>query len=125
MPAQDTSVSIPIPEKTLLSARRQYLELYGSALVNNTYWKAALFCVSVVALGLIVLNIRTYQTFSHFKPLVIRINDIGRAEAVNYDTLEYQPRDAEIRYFLMQFVTKHYARMRATVQEPSALIAST
>ncbi len=123
MPDQDTSVytrepaAVPIPEKTLLSAKRQYLELYGSTLVSNTYLKVALFCVSVVALGLIVLNLKTYQTFSRFKPLVIRINDVGRAEAVNYDTLEYQPRDAEIRYFLMQFVSKHYGRMRATVRE--------
>lgn len=124
MTARDTSVSQPasepIPEKTLLSAKRQYLELYGSALVSNTYWKVAVFCVSFVALGLIVLNLKTYQTFSRFKPLVIRINDVGRAEAVNYDSLEYQPRDAEIRYFLMDFVTKHYGRMRATVRESYA-----
>lgn len=116
----DTSAqprAIPIPEKTLLSAKRQYLELYGTALVSNTYWKAACLCLAVVALGLIFLNLKTYQTFSRFKPLVIRINDVGRAEALNYDTLEYQPRDAEIRYFLMQFVSKHYGRMRATVRE--------
>ena len=117
MTAQDTPVSIPMPEKTMLSAKRQYMELYGSTLVTNTYLKVALFCVSVVALGLIVVNLKTYQMFSRFKPLVIRINDIGRAEAVNYDSLEYQPRDAEIRYFLMQFVSRHYGRMRATVRE--------
>jgi len=127
MPIQDTSVSssklgrepaaMPIPEKTLLSAKRQYLEIYGSALVSNTYLRVALFCVSVVALGLIVLNLKTYQTFSSFKPLVIRINDVGRAEALHYEGLEYQPRDSEIRYFLMQFVTAHYGRMRATVRE--------
>jgi type IV secretory pathway TrbF-like protein len=117
MTAHDTPVSMPIPEKTLLSAKRQYMELYGSTLVSNTYLKIALFCVSVVALGLIVVNLKTYQMFSRFKPLVIRINDIGRAEAVNYDSLEYQPRDAEIRYFLMQFVSRHYGRMRATVRE--------
>src|ERR1700686_2343420 len=93
------------------------MELYGSTVVSNTYPKIALFCVSVVALGLIVVNLKTYQMFSRFKPLVIRINDIGRAEAVNYVALESQPRDAEIRYFLMQFGSRPYGRMRATVRE--------
>jgi type IV secretory pathway TrbF-like protein len=48
---------------------------------------------------------------------VIRINEVGRAEAVAYDSLTYQPRDAEVRYFLMDFVTRHYSRIRATVRE--------
>ena len=36
-----------------------------------------------------------------------------------YDTLTYQPQGQapELKYFLMQFVTQHFARMRATVKE--------
>lgn len=67
--------------------------------------------------GLLALNLRILHSYRNFKPLVIRINEIGRAEAVSYDSLTYQPRDAEIKYFLIQFVTKHYGRMRATVRE--------
>ena len=44
-------------------------------------------------------------------------HQLGQAEAVNYGSLEYHPQDAEIRYFLMQFVQLHYARQRATVRE--------
>lgn len=58
--------------------------------------------------------------FRSLKPLVIRINDVGRAEAVNYESFEYKPQDAEIRYFLMQFVTRHYGRRRAAVREDYA-----
>ena len=47
--------------KTLDSAKRQFVELYGSALVMNTYLKIALLCVSVVAVGLLVLNLRTIK----------------------------------------------------------------
>ncbi len=108
---------LPRPEKDLNSAKRQFVELYGSAIVTGNYLKIAVLCLAAACLGLLVLNLKTYQTFSRFKPLVIRINDIGRAEAVNYDSLEYQPRDAEIRYFLMDFVTKHYSRRRATARE--------
>src|ERR1700674_1181358 len=100
-------------------AKRQYVELFGSALVMNTYLKIALLCVSVVAVGLLVLNLRTIKKYESLKPLVIRIDDIGRAQAVQYDTLTYQPQGQapELKYFLTQFVTKHFARMRATVKE--------
>ena len=53
--------------------RRQFVELYGSALVMNTYLKIALLCVCLVAVGLIVLNVSTQRRYAHLKPLVIRI----------------------------------------------------
>lgn len=100
-------------------AKRQYAELFGSALVMNTYLKIALLCVSLVAVGLLVLNFRTQAKYANVKPLVIRIDDVGRAQAVQYDTLTYRPQGQapELRYFLTQFVTKHFARIRATVKE--------
>lgn len=96
---------------------RRFVEFYGSAMVTGNYLRIAVLCLAVVCIGLLILNIKTYQTFSRFKPLVIRINEVGRAEAVSYDAMEYAPRDAEIRHFLIQFVTKHYGRMKATVRE--------
>jgi type IV secretion system protein VirB5 len=103
----------------IADARRQYVELFGSALVMNTYLKVALLAVSVVAAGLILLNLRTQARFSELKPLVIRIDDVGRAQAVQYDALTYRPEGQapELKYFLTQFVTKHFGRMRATVKE--------
>jgi type IV secretory pathway TrbF-like protein len=99
------------------AAKRQYLELYGSIAVMNTYLKIALVCLSLVALILAWLNVKTYDAFHHLKPLVIRINELGRAEAVTYGSLDYHPQEAEIKYFLAQFVEEHDGRMRATVQE--------
>lgn len=101
-------------------ARRRYVEQYGSTLVMNTYLKAALVCVSAVAVGLTVLNVHTQRTFRNFKPLVIRIDDVGHAAAVSYDSLTYTPQAPELKYFLVQFVTKHYSRMRATVRQQYA-----
>ncbi len=109
--------AMPPPDSDLMSARRHFVELYATPLVAANYLRIALACVSLVCVGLLFLNIRTFQTFHSFKPLVIRINEVGRAEAVSYDSLTYQPRDAEVRYFLIEFVTKHYSRMRATVRE--------
>ena len=105
-----------INPKSMESAKRQFVELYGSALVLNTYLKIALVLVSLVALGLIGLNVHTAARASDVKPLVIRIDDVGRAEAVAYDATSYQPQPPELRYFLTQFVVKHFSRIRATVQ---------
>src|SRR3954454_6530620 len=102
--------------KTLESAKRQFVELYGSALVLNTYLKIALVLVSLVAVGLLGLNFYMARRYAHVKPLVIRIDDVGRAEAVQYDATAYKPQPPELRYFLTQFVVKHFGRLRATVQ---------
>src|SRR5580765_8843653 len=102
--------------KTLDNAKRQFVELYGSALVMNTYLKIALVLVSLVALGLVGLNFRTAGQAAQQKPLVIRINDIGRAEAVQYDGTAYRPQAPELRYFLTQFVVKHFSRIRSTLR---------
>jgi type IV secretory pathway TrbF-like protein len=105
------------PSPDFHAAKRQFVELYGSIAVMNTYLKIAVVSLCAVCLGLIALNVKTYQTFRNFRPLVIRINDLGRAEAVSYSDLEYRPQEAEIKYFLIQFVEHHYGRMRVTLKE--------
>ena len=102
--------------KTLENAKRQFVEMYGSALVMNTYLKLALLLVSLLALGLLVLNFRTKAAAADLKPLVVRIDEVGRAEAVQYDASAYAPQSPELRYFLTQFIVKHFSRIRATVQ---------
>lgn len=103
--------------KTLDNAKRQFVELYGSALVMNTYLKIALLLVCLIAAGLLALNFRTQARYADVKPLVIRIDDVGRAEAVAYDTTTYRPQAPELRYFLTRFVATHFSRLRATVQK--------
>jgi type IV secretion system protein VirB5 len=108
---------LPPPVPDFSAAKRQYMELYGSLAVMNTYLKIAVVSLCGVCMGLVAVNVKTFQLFRTFKPLVIRINDLGRAEAVNYASLEYRPQEAEIKYFLMQFVQDHYARARANVRD--------
>jgi len=106
-----------LPQDELTASGRHYVEQFGAVLVSNLYLKICVLCLAVVAIGLLFVNVGMYQTFHHLKPLVIRINEIGRAEAVTYESFDYQPREAEIRYFLMDFVQRHYSRGRATVRE--------
>jgi type IV secretory pathway TrbF-like protein len=102
--------------KTIEGAKRQFVELYGSALVMNTYLKIALVLVCLVALGLVALNFHTASRYAQVRPLVVRIDEVGRAEAVQYDAAAYAPQPPELRYFLTQFTVKHFSRIRATVQ---------
>jgi type IV secretory pathway TrbF-like protein len=98
-------------------AKHLYLEQYGDPMVTNTYLKIALVLISLVALGLGLIDLRTIRTFQNFRPLVIRIDDLGRAEAINYHNFEYKPQDAEAKYFLSQFSTLFYRKNRYTIQD--------
>src|SRR4029078_2846365 len=110
--------------KRLEDAKRQFVELYGSSLVMNSYLRIALGLVCLVALGLLVLNFRTQSRYSNVRPLVVRIDEVGRAEAVQYDASSYKPQAPELRYFLTQFIVKHFSRLRGTVQReyPDSLL---
>ena len=70
------------------------------------------------------MNFHTAARYAHIKPLVVRIDEVGRAEAVAYDATRYKPQPPELRYFLTQFVVKHFSRIRATVQReyPDSLL---
>jgi type IV secretion system protein VirB5 len=111
-----TAVVADIKSKSLDSAKHQFVELYGSALLMNTYLKIALALVSLAVVGLVALNFYTASRFANVKPLVIRIDEVGRAEAVQYDAAAYRPQAPELRYFLTQFTVKHFSRIRATLQ---------
>jgi len=106
-----------LPQEELTESGRHYVEQFGNILVSNLYLKISVLCLAVVAIILLFVNVGMYQTFHHLKPLVVRINEVGRAEAVSYDSFAYQPHEAEVRYFLMDFVQRHYSRQRATVRE--------
>lgn len=101
-------------------AKRLYLESCGDPMVTNTYLKIALALLALVCVALALIDLRTIRTFQNFRPLVIRIDDLGRAEAINYHNLEYKPQDAEAKYFLSEFCRLYYRRNRYTIQNDFA-----
>jgi len=101
-------------------AKRLYLESYGDPMVTNTYLKIALVLLALVAVALALIDLRTIRTFENFRPLVIRIDDVGRAEAIDYHNFAYRPQDAEAKYFLSQFTKLYYRRNRYTIQDDFA-----
>lgn len=98
-------------------AKQLYMEQFGAAMVMNNYLKVAIALLALAVVGLIVLNVKTINTFRNVKPLVIRIDKLGRAEAVNYDAFAYKPHAVEAKYFLTQFCELFYRRNRYTIND--------
>lgn len=96
-------------------AARQEYEYFGSTLTTNTALKVALLCAFAI-IGILSWNtVRLSRVAASVKPLIIRINEVGRAEAVAYQDFAYKPQAPEIRYFLTMFVTGYYSRNHKTV----------
>jgi len=104
-------------DDTFHDAKRLYLESYGDPMVTNTYLKIALVLVSLIAVALALLDLRTIRTFENFRPLVIRIDDLGRAEAINCHNFEYKPQDAEAKYFPLAIHKALLPQNRYTIQD--------
>jgi type IV secretory pathway component VirB8 len=111
-----TPLALPVA-KDFKAARSQFLELYGSTQVMNTYLKIAVLCLSLVCVGLIVLNLRTNASLRDRRILVVGIDSAGRPRVLARESLEYHPQEREIKHFLIEFVHDHYSRMRATLKE--------
>ena len=101
----------------LTAAAEQYLEQYGSPIVANSYLRIAVAALSILCLGTLVLAFRTQAMVRNFKPLVIRIDKLGEAQAVNYGSMAYKPQEAESKYFLSQWARLFFARNRYTIQD--------
>ncbi|MGI9070443.1 MAG: VirB8/TrbF family protein [Bryobacteraceae bacterium] len=98
------------------AARHEY-EYFGSTLTTNTALKIIVIILAA-SLSLLSFNtVRLSRVAASVKPLVIRVNEVGRAEALAYQDFAYKPQAPEIRYFLTQFVVGYYSRNHKTVAQ--------
>jgi type IV secretory pathway TrbF-like protein len=98
-------------------AAQKYLEQYGDPIVTNTYLKLTILIIAAVSLATLALFYRAQMALSTMKPLVIRINDIGHAEALDYQNFAYKPQEAENRYFLSEWTRDYYSRNHYTIRK--------
>ena len=119
MIAMDRTDVQMIPESrfTRSEAAQKYLEQYGDPIVTNTYLKLTILILAVVSLATLALFYRAQMALSTVKPLVIRINDIGHAEAIDYQNFAYHPQEAENRYFLSEWTRDYYSRNHYTIRK--------
>lgn len=104
-------------DRTFNEAKQFYLEQYASAIVTSGYLKIAVALLSLAIFGLVLMNLKVVRTLESFKPMVIRIDEIGRAQAVAYENLVYKPEYKETKYFLTRFCQLYYRRNRSTIND--------
>jgi type IV secretory pathway TrbF-like protein len=103
--------SIPIPEEGVVGSHLERSALYQ---VHNRWLRLALL-VCCCVMGLMSLaGYRMARALATTRPLVIRVNELGQPSASTDDAMHYQPREAELKHFLINFVVDHYSRIRTT-----------
>jgi type IV secretory pathway TrbF-like protein len=108
------TTTTPTPEIT--RAAERYLEQYGDPLVMNTWLKITILCLLVVCLALTALVLRSQKALASMHPLIIRINDVGHAEAIDYRNFQYRPQEAENKYYLTRWTELYFSRNRFTIE---------
>jgi type IV secretory pathway TrbF-like protein len=104
----------PSPEIT--RAAERYLEQYGDPLVMNTYLKVTILVLAAVCIALAALVWHSHRALANMRPLIIRINDVGRADAIDYRNFQYRPQEAENKYYLTRWAELYFSRNRFTIE---------
>ncbi len=104
--------------KTSSDAGRQYAEIWAEATRANRRLRTVLVLLSACGLLMAVAVIHL-ATSDAPKPIVVRVDEVGRAEAVRYEaaTAQADPLDPTTKYFLARFVDDFHSRRRATVED--------
>ena len=99
-------------------AGAEYAEIWGEAIHSNRHLRMISVGLGIAVLLLIVVVIRVVSVEPP-RPIVVRVDEVGRAEALAYEVMEAQadPLDPTTKYFLNRFIYDFYSRRRATVQE--------
>ena len=103
-------------ELDLTRAAEKYLEQYGEPLVMNTYLKITVLVLCAICLALAALVYRSQNALAATHPMIVRINDVGRAEAIDYRNFQYRPQEAENKYYLSRWAELYFSRNRFTIE---------
>ena len=99
------------------AGKRLYAEQWGDAVVTNTYLKITILALSLLCAGSLYIAYATGKKIDSFHTRYVRIDEIGRAEAIKYDDLNYRPQEKEIKYFLTEFCRLYYSRNKLTIRD--------
>jgi type IV secretion system protein VirB5 len=109
-------MEVNMGQPNLTRAAEKYLEQYGEPLVMNTYLKIAVLVLCAICLVLTTLVYRSQNALAAMHPLIVRINDVGRAEAIDYRNFQYRPQEAENKYYLTRWAELYFSRDRFTIE---------
>ena len=96
---------------------RDFADIWAEQVTSNRHLRVTTFALAATVLLLLVIVVRMAGVEPP-KPLVIRVDEVGRAEALDYEaaTAQGDPLDPTTKYFLNQFLGDFYSRRTATAQ---------
>ncbi|GAC1498589.1 MAG: hypothetical protein NVS1B14_01660 [Vulcanimicrobiaceae bacterium] len=108
--------SVPVE----LAAASAHVEREALYAVHNRWLRVALLGALGACAVLAVGNYRLAERAANTRPVIVRVNELGQATAGADDSAGYAPREAELKYFLINFVQDHYSRVRTTRRDAFA-----
>ena len=85
---------------------KTYAEIWGEAIHSNRHLRVLSMGLAGLCLLLVVIIIRLSSVEAP-RPIVVRVDEVGRAD----------PLDPTTKYFLNRFIDDYYSRRRATVEQ--------
>jgi type IV secretion system protein VirB5 len=96
-------------------AAQRYLEENAGPLVENTWHRIVILALVAVCGMLGTLVWKSQKALASMHPMIVRINDVGRAEAIDYRNFAYRPQEAENKYYLSRWAELYFGRNRFTI----------
>lgn len=97
-------------------AAQRYLEENASPLVENTWQRIVILTLVAVCGVLGALTYKSQRALASMHPMIVRINDVGHAEAIDYRNFAYRPQEAENKYYLTRWAELYFSRNRFTIE---------
>ena len=113
MPARTAPIEATLTPQQALLTDHIGNEVYASHYAERKAYRLVIGCGTVLLLGSMGLNLSLAR-----RPLVnryIRIDELGRAQSIQYSDLNYSPREGEVRTYLMDWANYRYTINRDTV----------
>ena len=105
------------PRKRKPDPGAEFADIWALQLTSQRHHRLVTYGLAAV-LFILLLVVFRLSNVQPPKPIVIRVDDVGRAEALAYEAVEAAPSpgDPTTKYFLHQFISDYYGRRMATVQ---------
>jgi type IV secretion system protein VirB5 len=107
------SVEAPMTPRQAILTDEIGNEVYASHYAERKAYRLILACGTVLLLGSMGLNLSLAR-----RPIAnryIRIDEMGRAQAIQYSDLNYSPREGEVRTYLTDWANYRYTINRDTI----------
>src|SRR5580658_9837200 len=113
MSTHSLPIEAPLKSKQAVLADEIGNEVYASHYAERKAYRLIIGCGTVLLLGSMGLNLSLAR-----RPLTnryIRIDEMGRAQAIQYSDLSYSPREGEVRTYLTDWANYRYTISRDTI----------